>query len=111
MIVPLVMPTDSMTILRYGKKISRENAFQLLDFVQNSSDLMRYLAADSAQLILIPSRNEVGHVSDETPWPTAPYYSPRGKITQMQCIRHTGSGLVVVAGYIYKENAQQKSAC
>ena len=63
MIVPLGVPTDSITLLRYGKKISRENTFQLLDFVQNSSDLMRYFAADSAQLILFPSRNEVGHVS------------------------------------------------
>ncbi len=63
MIVPLVMPTDSITLLRYDKKISRENAFQL-DFVQHSSDLMRH-PADSAHLIQSsPSRNEVGHVSD-----------------------------------------------
>lgn len=45
--VPLAVPTDSITLLRYGEKISRENAFQLLDFVQNSSDLMRYPAVDS----------------------------------------------------------------
>lgn len=62
--VLLVVPTDSITLLRYGQKFSRENGFQLLDFVQNSSDLMRYPAADSAQLILFPSRSEVGHVSD-----------------------------------------------
>ena len=58
------MPTDSITLLRHGEKISRENTFQLLDFVQNSSDLMKYPAADSAPLILFPSRNEVGHVFD-----------------------------------------------
>jgi hypothetical protein len=44
----MAVPTDSITLLPYGKKISRENAFQLLDFVQSSSDPMRYLAADSA---------------------------------------------------------------
>lgn len=75
MIVPLVVPTDSITLLRYDKKISRENAFQLLDFVQSSSDLMKYPAADSAQLILLPG-TKWGMCLIENPWPTAPYCSP-----------------------------------
>ena len=53
-VVPLVVPTDSITLLRYGEKIFRENAIQL-DNVP-----MRFPAADSAQLIVFPSRNEVG---------------------------------------------------
>ena len=97
MIVPLVMPTDSITLLRHGKKISRENAFQLLDFVQNSSDLMKFPAADNAQLILFPSRNEVWHVFDREPLANSPVPFSRGENNPDAV--HTGSGLVVVARY------------
>jgi hypothetical protein len=101
MIVPLVVSTDNITLLPYGKKISRENVFQLLDFVQNSSDLMRYLAVDSAQLTS-GTKWCMMMCLIENSWPTTPYCSPQGggnNPDAVHCNIQDPGLLVVVAGY------------